>query len=116
MVAKSRVSISAAGRFAGADHHARRPEEPAVEHITLEMLFRDRVLRMLRRLLSDGLVEVRIERLFHGLDGLGGIHVTHPHFSPTDTWRNLFKSALTSKQPEEVETAKEIEQTHQNVD
>ena len=52
---------------------------------------------------------------FHGLDGLGGIHVTHPHFSPTETWRNLFKSALSSKELEIVETVEEIEKTHHSL-
>jgi hypothetical protein len=45
---------------------------------------------------------------FHGVDGLGGIHATHPHLTPSETWRDLFKSALTSKNSEEAETAKAI--------
>lgn len=28
---------------------------------------------------------------FHGLDGLGGIHQSHPHLSPGDTWQSLFE-------------------------
>lgn len=28
---------------------------------------------------------------FHGRDGLAGIHSTHPHFSPEDTWQHLFE-------------------------
>jgi len=27
---------------------------------------------------------------FHGLDGLAGIHESHPHLSPHDTWQKLF--------------------------
>jgi inosine-uridine nucleoside N-ribohydrolase len=46
---------------------------------------------------------------FHGIDGLGGIHATHPHFTPSETWRELFKTALSSKNPDEVQTAKALE-------
>jgi inosine-uridine nucleoside N-ribohydrolase len=28
---------------------------------------------------------------FHGLDGLAGIHESHPHLSPQDTWDKLFE-------------------------
>jgi inosine-uridine nucleoside N-ribohydrolase len=28
---------------------------------------------------------------FHGPDGLAGIHETHPHLSPEDTWQKLFE-------------------------
>ncbi|KAL6242959.1 hypothetical protein RBB50_010059 [Rhinocladiella similis] len=28
---------------------------------------------------------------FHGVDGLAGIHHTHPHFSPEEDWKNLFQ-------------------------
>jgi inosine-uridine nucleoside N-ribohydrolase len=28
---------------------------------------------------------------FHGLDGLAGIHESHPHLSPKDTWEKLFE-------------------------
>jgi len=52
---------------------------------------------------------------FHGLDGLGGIHTTHPHFSPLETWRNLFKTTLSSKEKEAVETIKDIETTHHSL-
>ncbi|KAL4886439.1 Inosine/uridine-preferring nucleoside hydrolase domain-containing protein [Aspergillus karnatakaensis] len=27
---------------------------------------------------------------FHGIDGLGGIHGTHPHLTPQDAWEHLF--------------------------
>lgn len=29
---------------------------------------------------------------FHGVDGLAGIHESHPHFSPEDTWQRLFET------------------------
>ncbi|OCL04251.1 nucleoside hydrolase, partial [Glonium stellatum] len=49
---------------------------------------------------------------FHGIDGLGGIHSTHPHLSPADTWKSLFDSALSSSNPEEVAAAREVQQFH----
>jgi inosine-uridine nucleoside N-ribohydrolase len=52
---------------------------------------------------------------FHGLDGLGGIYSTHPHFTPTETWRNLFKHAISSTNKEEVETARQLAATHHSL-
>ncbi|KAF7187296.1 Uncharacterized protein HII31_11384 [Pseudocercospora fuligena] len=36
---------------------------------------------------------------FHGTDGLGGIHETHPHFTPAETWKQLFTQAGNSQSP-----------------
>nr|POE74832.1 uridine nucleosidase 1 [Quercus suber] len=30
---------------------------------------------------------------FHGADGLGGIHHTHPHLSPHETWEQIMKES-----------------------
>lgn len=31
-----------------------------------------------------------------GIDGLGGIHGTHPHLTPTETWKHLFGASKLS--------------------
>ncbi|RYO85052.1 hypothetical protein DL764_009237 [Monosporascus ibericus] len=38
--------------------------------------------------------ELLMEDGFHGADGLHGVHEAHPHLSPADTWRALFKDGL----------------------
>ncbi|KAH7170887.1 Inosine/uridine-preferring nucleoside hydrolase domain-containing protein [Dactylonectria macrodidyma] len=38
---------------------------------------------------------------FHGIDGLHNVHEAHPHFSPADTWANLFKDGDNSVSPED---------------
>ncbi|KAK7757147.1 hypothetical protein SLS62_000695 [Diatrype stigma] len=38
--------------------------------------------------------ELLMEDGFHGADGLHGVHEAHPHLSPADTWKALFKDGL----------------------
>jgi inosine-uridine nucleoside N-ribohydrolase len=49
---------------------------------------------------------------FHGRDGLGGIYHTHPHLSPVETWKGLFKLDKANSDPEEVAMAEELRATH----
>ncbi|RPB17319.1 inosine-uridine preferring nucleoside hydrolase [Morchella conica CCBAS932] len=36
---------------------------------------------------------------FHGLDGLGGVHTTAPHFTPSETWSHIFNSTAATPAP-----------------
>ncbi|KAI1209418.1 nucleoside hydrolase [Annulohypoxylon truncatum] len=40
--------------------------------------------------------EILMADNFHGADGLHGVHEAHPHLSPADTWKSLFRDGLPS--------------------
>ncbi|KAH6615063.1 Inosine/uridine-preferring nucleoside hydrolase domain-containing protein [Boeremia exigua] len=47
---------------------------------------------------------------FHGVDGLGGIHSSHPHLSPAETWKSLFQPTpenLSSEDAAELQAVKD---------
>ncbi|KIW06883.1 uncharacterized protein PV09_02559 [Verruconis gallopava] len=53
----------------------------------------------------------RMADYFHGRDGLGGIYETHPHLSPAETWKHLFKLDKATSDPEELAMAEELQTT-----
>ncbi|KAK5121011.1 hypothetical protein LTR85_005795 [Meristemomyces frigidus] len=55
--------------------------------------------------LSD---EMLMADFFHGRDGLGDVHESHPHLTPDDTWKALFSNAERSDDPEEAAIAGEL--------
>ncbi|KAF2969707.1 hypothetical protein GQX73_g3810 [Xylaria multiplex] len=46
--------------------------------------------------------ELLAEDGFHGPGGLHGVHESHPHLSPDDTWRSLFQDESLSKDTSEA--------------
>lgn len=49
---------------------------------------------------------------FHGIDGLGGIHNSHPHLSPAETWKSLFKPVPESLSPEDAAELQAVKDQH----
>ncbi|OBT92667.1 hypothetical protein VE01_09853 [Pseudogymnoascus verrucosus] len=52
--------------------------------------------------------EILMADFFHGRDGLGGVHSSHPHLSPSDAWKSLFTKAPPGSTDSEVEKANEL--------
>lgn len=49
---------------------------------------------------------------FHGIDGLGGIHNSHPHLTPAETWKSLFKPTPESLSPEDAAELQTVKDQH----
>jgi inosine-uridine nucleoside N-ribohydrolase len=52
--------------------------------------------------------EILMADFFHGADGLGGVHDSHPHLSPDDAWKSIFSAppegATHLQKPEDLQT------------
>lgn len=52
--------------------------------------------------------EILMADYFHGIDGLAGVHESHPHLSPSDAWKTLFEPPAADASPEEIAAAREL--------
>ncbi|ORX97058.1 Inosine/uridine-preferring nucleoside hydrolase domain-containing protein [Clohesyomyces aquaticus] len=56
--------------------------------------------------------QMMVADFFHGVDGLGGIHSSHPHLTPTSTWHSLFSPPPPSLTPSEAEALQKAKDEH----
>ncbi|TVY16274.1 Uncharacterized protein LARI1_G003724 [Lachnellula arida] len=52
--------------------------------------------------------ELLMADYFHGIDGLAGVHTSHPHLSPADTWKTLFQPPSPNATAAETAAAREF--------
>ncbi|KUJ20279.1 inosine-uridine preferring nucleoside hydrolase-like protein [Mollisia scopiformis] len=52
--------------------------------------------------------EILMADYFHGVDGLAGVHTSHPHLSPSDAWKTLFQPPQANATTQQVAEAREL--------